>query len=303
MRSICCATPFRSLPEPDRQPISDQIKTILSKLTETRQTPQDWRSALEDITTHEWRQIRVLVDTALASAPAAEPRETYLWLERTDHHLSNMRRDLDTLQPWRTLTDNPPAGLGPLSELLELLPAPDTPMDQMADRIGQGAPHACTTCTTRSRESCLGFAGHGKLSRAGRRRSAISAKASCSALQRAEARAFGMDFRPLYDTETRTFFIGYNLGTDQIDQHHYDLLASEARLASYFAIAKRDVPVEHWFHLGRPITQAGGTLATLSWNGSMFEYLMPALLLPSDAGRLLGQSERGGCYRAEALRR
>lgn len=279
------------LPEPDRQPISDQIKTILSKLTETRQTPQDWRSALEDITTHEWRQIRVLVDTALASAPAAEPRETYLWLERTDHHLSNMRRDLDTLQPWRTLTDNPPAGLGPLSELLELLPAPDTPMDQMADRIGQAHRMLARLAPPDPESRAWVSQVMETLTRgAAAIRDLRESLVQCAA--RAEARAFGMDFRPLYDTETRTFFIGYNLGTDQIDQHHYDLLASEARLASYFAIAKRDVPVEHWFHLGRPITQAGGTLATLSWNGSMFEYLMPALLLPSDAGRLLGQSER-----------
>ena len=67
---------------------------------------------------------------------------------------------------------------------------------------------------------------------------------------------------------------------------------SEARLASYFAIAKRDVPTEHWFHLGRPISRVAGELTALSWNGSMFEFLMPALFLGSQEGRLTGRSER-----------
>ena len=73
------------------------------------------------------------------------------------------------------------------------------------------------------------------------------------AAKRADALAAAMDFSLLYDRESRLFHIGYNVSSDRIDPHHYDLLASEARLASYFAIAKRDVPTEHWFFLGRPI--------------------------------------------------
>src|SRR3546814_9069698 len=83
-----------------------------------------------------------------------------------------------------------------------------------------------------------------------------------------------MDFALLFDPATRLFHIGYNLSADRIDPHHYDLLASEARLASYFAIAKGDIAPEHWFHLGRPITRKDTGLALVSWNGSMFEYLM-----------------------------
>ncbi|HET9428897.1 MAG TPA: glucoamylase family protein [Allosphingosinicella sp.] len=107
-----------------------------------------------------------------------------------------------------------------------------------------------------------------------------------------KALAEAMDFRPLYDDERRLFFIGHNLSTGRTDTHHYDLLASEARLASFFAIAKRDVPVEHWFHLGRPVTRADGGLCLISWNGSMFEYLMPRLLLRSGPESLLGESEK-----------
>ncbi|WP_240310973.1 glucoamylase family protein [Altererythrobacter sp. ZODW24] len=104
--------------------------------------------------------------------------------------------------------------------------------------------------------------------------------------------AWAMDFAWLYDEEQRLFFIGYNVTTSQIDTHHYDLLASEARLASFFAIAKGDVPLEHWFHLERPVTRAAGGLSLVSWNGSMFEYLMPRLLLRSEPETLLGESER-----------
>ena len=107
-----------------------------------------------------------------------------------------------------------------------------------------------------------------------------------------EALAWSMDFSWLYDRQRHLFSIGYNVSNGQIDTHRYDLLASEARLASFFAIAKGDVPLEHWFHLERPVTRAEGGLSLLSWNGSMFEYLMPRLLLRSGTNSLLEESER-----------
>jgi len=80
-----------------------------------------------------------------------------------------------------------------------------------------------------------------------------------------------MQFAPFYDRDRRLFNIGYNASADKLDSHHYDLLASEARLASYIAIAHGQVPLEHWFHLGRPVMRHGRGLALISWNGSMFE--------------------------------
>ena len=67
--------------------------------------------------------------------------------------------------------------------------------------------------------------------------------------------AYGMDFAFLYDPEIRLFAIGYNLSLGRIDANHYDLLATEARLAGFFAIAKHDAPTEHWFAFSRPITR------------------------------------------------
>ncbi len=99
-----------------------------------------------------------------------------------------------------------------------------------------------------------------------------------------------MDFRPLYDRSRALFAIGYNVSTARLDGSFYDLLASEARLASLFAIAKGDVPEEHWFKLGRPRAALVTGPTLLSWSGSMFEYLMPLLVMRTFEGTLLHES-------------
>lgn len=100
-----------------------------------------------------------------------------------------------------------------------------------------------------------------------------------------------MNFGFLFHPHRQLFHIGYNLDAGRLDDNYYDLLASEARLASALAIAKQDVPPSHWVHLGRPLTRTGsGELVLLSWSGTMFEYLMPVLLMRSYADTLLEQS-------------
>jgi cyclic beta-1,2-glucan synthetase len=88
------------------------------------------------------------------------------------------------------------------------------------------------------------------------------------------------------------FHIGYNASTERLDPSYYDLLASEARIASLIAIAKGDVPPSHWQHLGRPVTKVNGRQVLLSWSGTMFEYLMPTLFTKNYAGTFLSDS----CY-------
>jgi cyclic beta-1,2-glucan synthetase len=99
-----------------------------------------------------------------------------------------------------------------------------------------------------------------------------------------------MDFTFLFDNTRKLFSIGYRPGDHQLDASYYDLLASEARLTSFIAIAKGDVPSEHWFRLGRPLTPVGRGSALISWSGSMFEYLMPELVLRTPAESLLHQT-------------
>ncbi|MBE0416319.1 MAG: hypothetical protein IBX63_00955 [Coriobacteriia bacterium] len=98
------------------------------------------------------------------------------------------------------------------------------------------------------------------------------------------------DFSMLFDKRRLLFSIGYNTAEGHLDDSYYDMLASECRLASFLAIAKGDVPQEHWFRLGRQITRANGGQALLSWSASMFEYLMPLLVMRSWPMTLLDQT-------------
>ncbi len=106
-----------------------------------------------------------------------------------------------------------------------------------------------------------------------------------------------MDFRFLYDRSRSLFAIGYRAGSPSLDPSYYDLLASEARLASFMAVAKNDVPVEHWFRLGRVLTRAAGEMALVSWSGSMFEYLMPGLVMRSFPYTVLDDTYQGAVRR------
>ena len=99
-----------------------------------------------------------------------------------------------------------------------------------------------------------------------------------------------MEFGFLFDSTRKLFSIGYRVPDHSLDPSCYDLLASEARLTSFVAIAKGDVPSSHWFHLGRALTPVDRGSALVSWSGSMFEYLMPMLVMHSPSESLLGQT-------------
>ena len=104
------------------------------------------------------------------------------------------------------------------------------------------------------------------------------------------AMAMAMEFGFLLDPARKLLAIGYRVIDGMLDESCYDLLASEARLASFFAVAKNDVPASHWFRLGRAVTPVGLGAALISWSGSMFEYLMPSLVMRAPAGSLLEQT-------------
>ncbi|MEI9991852.1 MAG: glucoamylase family protein [Rhizomicrobium sp.] len=110
--------------------------------------------------------------------------------------------------------------------------------------------------------------------------------------ERAMAMFDAMEFGFLFDPSRQLFSIGYRVGDTSLDANFYDMLASEARLASFIAIAKGDVPARHWFRLGRTLTPLPGGSALISWSGSMFEYLMPSLVMRAPAGSLLAETNR-----------
>jgi cellobiose phosphorylase len=101
-----------------------------------------------------------------------------------------------------------------------------------------------------------------------------------------------VDFAFLYDSARAQFAIGYNVSEGRRDASYYDLLASEARLAVYLAVAQGQIAQEGWFALGRVQTQLAEGQVLLSWGGSMFEYLMPQLVMPSWPGSLIVESAR-----------
>lgn len=122
-------------------------------------------------------------------------------------------------------------------------------------------------------------------------RAELSARLDALA-HRARAFAMAMDFGFLVEPERQLLTIGYRVADRAQDPSCYDLLASEARLASFFAIAKGDLPVRHWFRLGRLLAPVDGYSALASWSGSMFEYLMPVLIMREPAGSVLGETAR-----------
>ncbi|RME67965.1 MAG: cellobiose phosphorylase, partial [Alphaproteobacteria bacterium] len=280
--------------------VSARLAAMYQRIDAVRRHPDAWHAAMIDLAGHLWPRLEAAIVQAIAppSAPSVDMlRWIQAWLERVNHHLTQMRRHFDMFFPWLALVEAPPQGARALAaEIAGLLPASLT-LEQAGER--------CIAARRRIAAASDSDSGGGA-STAARWRDDLAAAIDCgcaaqAALRqrfldnaaRAEVMAYAMDFKLLYDSETRLFYIGYNVSADRIDPHHYDLLATEARLASYFAIAKRDVPSAHWFHLGRPTSRAAGAMTLLSWNGSMFEYLMPTLLLRSGPDKLLDQSERG----------
>ena len=105
------------------------------------------------------------------------------------------------------------------------------------------------------------------------------------------------EYEFLYDESRHLLAIGYNVTEHRRDASYYDLLASEARLCSFVGIAQGRLPQESWFALGRLLTHAAGEPILLSWSGSMFEYLMPLLVMPTFANTLLDQTAHAAVKR------
>ncbi|MES2786107.1 MAG: glucoamylase family protein [Pseudomonadota bacterium] len=118
---------------------------------------------------------------------------------------------------------------------------------------------------------------------------------------RCETLADAMNFRPLYSARRHLFHIGLRVAENELDAGYYDLLASESRLTSLLAIAKGDVPRQHWGALGRPFLTVGFLPGLKSWSGSMFEYLMPSLVMAEPEHGLLSVSARAAVQEHQAF--
>src|SRR5690348_171314 len=203
--------------------------------------------------------------------------EFAVWADALAQQATAASEELDELAPWLALGDSgsdDPAARALLAEL-EHNPTRTRAQALTAEIVSrleapgsEGAPDLCAAL--RETRATLN------------RRHDDAQALAVACRERAD-----MDLTFLWDEEREQFAIGYNVERDKRDAARYDLLASEARILSYVAIAQGQVPPSHWFKLGRLLTVAAGRPALVSWSGSMFEYLMPNLLMPAIRGTLL----------------
>jgi cyclic beta-1,2-glucan synthetase len=249
------------------------------------------------------RQSALLLDVATTLAGErgdATESEVLLWATEFRANVASGVRDIEPLlrvpaaprMPATSLAPTALAAEGPepgaaqslLQEVLDRHLRPDASLGDVGLRLAAilddlragGAPEAVVTAAARWGATC------------GEQTLRLS-----QLVARVRRLAEEMDFAFLFDANRQLLSIGYRVDDAAPDESFYDLLASEARLASFVAIAKGDVPSTHWFHLGRAATTVHRRAVLLSWSGSMFEYLMPSLVLDTPRGTLLDQTCRG----------
>ncbi|MDD4915000.1 MAG: glucoamylase family protein [Methylococcales bacterium] len=248
-----------------------------------------------------WRQLIQCADTLadLASAYAAERGDTdnsevQTWAGMFCGDIRSHARDIENLLPWVNFSHqlDKIQQFSSAKQAIESwwqVPHLEIPLADLAGFYKQ----AIAALQTANPEALLpaDLAVLGKLRRAAEQAAGQSLRLETIAAQ-ADKLFREMDFRFLYDAKCHMLSIGYQVLEGSVDPSYYDLLASEARLASFIAIAKREAPSDHWYHLGRRVIRAARGTMLLSWSGSMFEYLMPSLVMFTPRYSLLDQTCR-----------
>jgi cyclic beta-1,2-glucan synthetase len=285
-----------------------ELTSIYKRVSAVQNQPSAWKITLDWLSGEGWERVSRRLMELLESHPHLQREsltELQLYLDLMYQHLQDMQRSLDLFAPWLKRLDAPtelmmqtPAWQDFRNTLLAERPtlrqATDTyerikialahfKAQLMDDEVPDPAWNETAHDWCQNLEDDLSSA-HMTITPLliGFRDLAEQADAAISA----------MDFRFLFNEHRQLFHIGYTPGAERLDSSYYDLLASESRIASLIAIAKQDVPLSHWQHLGRPVTEVNGKQVLLSWSGTMFEYLMPTLFAKNYAGTLLSDS----CY-------
>ncbi len=285
-----------------RKQLDEALDALTTALSPVPVTPGDWVVRLAELETRAYTMADI-ARTLTAERGDRADAEVLAWAEAVRASIESHLRDLDMVLPWarlvfgKTLSHGAPTpeqALGSTAIARFFLSFPtlaDTP-----DRY-ESAIHELTTL--RARSATDSAAPQNALTRIDAiidslARSAVASRALVRRLstlvQLTKTMFDAMEFGFLFDPTRKLFSIGYRVSDSSLDPSCYDLLASEARLTSFIAIAKGDVPSTHWFHLGRALTPVDRGSALVSWSGSMFEYLMPALVMRSPAGSLLAQT-------------
>ncbi|MEP6775351.1 MAG: glucoamylase family protein, partial [Chloroflexota bacterium] len=245
---------------------------------------------------------------------ASSLEELVYWADSLARAVRSLEQELGSVVPWASMLAYPPAllvdearpeiaahwarlktlqGVPSYSDILQWCAAATPEIRRLRARIRDGNVGMANSQTDAESETAAALRWLEMLSQ--RVSSAWAASELLlgrltKAVNRVNSMAKDMKFGFLYDEERKLFSIGYNVAELRRDDSYYDLLASEARLGSYVAIASGEVEQSHWFGMARPTTGRGRKLALLSWTGTMFEYLMPNLVMPLYSGSLLDQT-------------
>ena len=292
-----------------------ELAEIRGHIASIHSQPEQWVSGLVWLSTEGWTKVSHRLMIFLEDPPSNLDAETLsglrLYIERLQHQMMSLQRAIDLLMPWLTALDQPPMFFsqaeGPVSqawlvfrgsihghiprlgEAASFCTGLRASLAELVKQLGEST--APVEQIEQARAWCMNLDNN-----------LVSSQLTAQALivgyqelaTEAEATIEAMDFAFLFDAQRQVFHIGYNVAAEKLDANYYDLLASEARIASLIAIVKGDIPHSHWLHLGRPVTKVNGEQVLLSWSGTMFEYLMPVLLIRNYEGTLLSDS----CYTA-----
>jgi cyclic beta-1,2-glucan synthetase len=287
------------------------LEAMRAEVVALRMEPRAWALGIAALLERSGAELdRGLLAAVATDGEALDPdvlSELRVWSAEVVQHLEEMSRDVELCLPWKALAFRPPViavgvvgdalaetwgsierraeGSVRLDEVPSICESVETDLSRL-DKQLDGVP-----ADLLGLDDARAWVARLQKASAHARENATHMLATLTALA-ADAAAIvdTMDFGFLYDETRRLFYIGHDASADRRDAHHYDLLASEARLASLVAIAKGDVPEEHWLALGRPLARVDGDTTLLSWSGTMFEYLMPTLLLREAADSLIGRA-------------
>lgn len=307
------------------EPLRAHLEHLAQQVLQGRDDPNAWLPLLRRLSQEGWQRLEALLTALVEHEPraleASTLRSLHAWADRVQHQLVDMEHEVLQLLPWLSTRDSTPAlfarpdvhphlieawqalhqhlpGLPSLDQVPEACKAVESYLAGLGDRLVEGIGPADEVEEARKWcEQQMGLMADTRLAA----RTLLIGLESIAA--RAEALFQEMRFEFLFDPQRQLFHVGYNVDRGKLDDSYYDLLASEARLASLVAISRGDVPQSHWLHLARPIARIDGSLGLLSWNGSMFEYLMPSLLVRDYEGALLEHSARVAAARQLAFGR
>jgi len=290
----------KDTPEAHIESFQVELTGIYLRLSAAQNHPADWLATLTWLSGQGWARVSQRLIDLLENHPNMRREsltELQLYLDLMQHQIQDMQRSLELFAPWlpiwRTLQTPPAAGLSQAQAaawqvFLQRLPA-ELPTLGSADAVyariqtDLGSLAAQLPAQEWAQTLADGLT-------AARQAVSLLSLDFQSLAGQADSAVAAMDFRFLYSERRQVFHIGYNASLEQLDPSYYDLLASEARIASLIAIARGDVPQSHWQHLGRPVTITNGKQVLLSWSGTMFEYLMPGLFTRNYTGTFISDS-------------